>query len=117
MNVKVLVVEDDQDQLEAALSALRALGCVPAAAGDAEAGLELARGADFDVILTDNVLPGMSGLRSIAEYRKATPAPVLLMTSHYSEDFERDARLLGALRVFAKPLAWDELAAALSAYA
>jgi CheY-like chemotaxis protein len=111
----VLLVEDDPSQLDSYRRTLEQLGCAVFAAASAEAGIEFTRSFAVDAILTDNVLTGMTGLRSIAEYAKSTPAPVLIMTSHVSEEIKEDARLLGAKGVFAKPLVWepiiDELAA------
>jgi DNA-binding response OmpR family regulator len=113
--MRILLVEDDPAQTDAYRRILESLGCAMLVASTAETGLELARAVAFDAILTDNVLAGMSGLRSIAEYAKSTKAPVLMMTSHFSADLEKDALLLGAKRVFAKPLAWDSVIPELAA--
>jgi DNA-binding NtrC family response regulator len=109
----VLLVEDDEAQLDAYRRTLEELGCAVFAAATAEAGIEFARSARVDAILTDNVLTGMTGLRSIAEYAKSTSAPVLIMTTHIDADLRKDARLLGAKGVLAKPLVWDAILSAL----
>ena len=108
--MRVLLVEDDLFQLDACRRALEALGCAVSVAASAEAGIELARSSPFDAILTDNILSGMTGLRSIVEYAIATRSPIFLMTSHFSAEVEKDALLVGARRVFAKPLVWDDIA-------
>ena len=114
--MRVLLVEDDPAQLDEYLRILDRFGCVVFPAATAEAGIEWARSVPLDAIMTDHVLPGMSGLRSIAEYAKSTRAPVLVMTSHFDADLEKDARLLGAKAAFAKPLILEALAGELAAF-
>jgi two-component system capsular synthesis sensor histidine kinase RcsC len=109
----LLLVEDDPAQLEDYRRMLERLGCAVFAAATAEAGIAFARSVSIDAILTDNVLTGMTGLRSIAEYAKSTDAPVVIMTSHVNADLEKDARLLGAKGVFSKPLVREAILAGL----
>lgn len=103
-NPSLLIVEDDPTQLSEYVSKLAAMGHRVTSATNAEEALSLAQRIEFDVILTDNVLPGMTGLRSIPEFAKYSQAPVLVMTSHYSAEVEKDALLLGAKCCLKKPL-------------
>ena len=105
----VLLVEDDPAQLSEYSALLRGLGYEVRGANSAESALELVEQKSFDVIITDNVLPGINGLRSIQEFAKRTPAPVLLMTSNYCADVVDDARLLGARVCLKTPLDPAEL--------
>ena len=114
--MRVLLVEDDPAQMDCYCRILESLGCVVFAAVMAETGIELARTVQVDAILTDNVLPGMTGLQSIAKYSESTNASVLIMTSHFNGDIEKDALLLGAKGVFVKPLVWEAVTTALAAY-
>lgn len=100
----VLLVEDDTRTLDSLRRGLESFGWRVTPVQSAEAGLEAARDSAFDVILTDHVLPGMSGLRSISEYAKLTRAPVVVMTQDYSDSLAADAALLGARRTLRKPL-------------
>lgn len=100
----ILLVEDDKEQRLRYRSHLEAAGCKVRAVDSAESGIFEAQNGAFDLILSDNVLPGMTGLRSLAEYAKCTKAPVIIMTSHYSEEVAKDGLLLGARAVLAKPL-------------
>lgn len=100
----VLLIEDDPRQLVECITQLEKLGYRVQSAASAEDGIRLAQSNPVDVILTDNILPGMTGVRSIAEYAKWSEAPVLLMTSHYSTEVEHDALLLGAKCCLKKPL-------------
>ena len=109
----LLLVEDDPVQLEGYRRMLERLGCAVFAASTAEEGIAFARSVTIDAILTDNVLAGMTGLRSISEYAKSTDAPVVIMTGHACADLEKDARLLGAKGVFVKPLVPETILAGL----
>lgn len=100
----VLLVEDDPSQLADYAAKLEGAGCRVLSAVTAEDAISLTQNHRVDIILTDNVLPGMSGLRSISEFAKRSDAPVLVMTSHFSVEVEHDALLLGAKFCLKKPL-------------
>ncbi|MEK6303581.1 MAG: response regulator [Acidobacteriota bacterium] len=82
MKRTVLVVEDDFDTLQPLAELLRLRGYNVIAASDAERGLKIARESGPDLIITDIVLPGKSGLQFIANVRssrslKSTPIIVI----------------------------------------
>jgi PAS domain S-box-containing protein len=84
---RVLVVEDEAPVRAVVERTLGKQGYQVVSAGTAEAALELAaRQAPFDLLVTDVVLPGMSG-RELAQ-RLATQArpPRVLFVSGYTED-------------------------------
>lgn len=104
----VLLVEDDAVQLADAWGILEAIGCRITAAETAEAALRQVARTRFDVILTDNILPGMTGFQALPRLR-ASGAPVIVMSSQHGPDTEKDARLLGAAAFIKKPLVAEEL--------
>ncbi len=82
MSKKVLVVEDDFDTLHPLAELLRLKGFDVVTASEAEVGLTLARSQKPDLIITDIVLPGKSGLHFISTIRNdpqvsATPIVVI----------------------------------------
>ncbi|MCJ2035510.1 ATP-binding protein [Methylobacterium sp. J-068] len=88
----VLVVEDNADVGSFSVQALIELGYLPilAANGD-EALAELARDADrFDVVFTDVVMPGMSGIDLAEEIRRRYPGLQVVLTSGYSHVLARE---------------------------
>jgi len=105
----ILVIEDDMAMLTKYLLELEASGYKVCGTHSAEDGLLMVESRKFDAILTDNVLPGISGLQSIREYAKYSDAPVLIMTSDYSAEIATDARLLGAACCLEKPLDYPRL--------
>ena len=82
MKKTVLVVEDDFDTLYPLAELLRLKGYTVITASDAEKGLAIARAKQPDLIITDIVLPGKSGLHFIMAIRndeiiKSTPIIVI----------------------------------------
>lgn len=104
----ILIVEDDPTQLADISGALEAFAYRITAACSAEAALRHVEQTRFDVILTDNVLPGMTGLQALPRLR-ASGAPVIVMSSQYGTDTEKDALLIGAAAFIKKPLAIENL--------
>lgn len=108
---RVLVV-DDEPGLRMTLAAnLELDGFQVVEAESAAEALERAREQDFDVILTDIRMPGMSGIELFRELRRLRPGvPVLLMTAFALENLIRDALRDGAYMVIAKPFDLERLA-------
>jgi len=82
MSKTVMVVEDDFDTLNPLAELLRLKGYSVITASDAEQALIIARKRRPDLIITDIVLPGKSGLHFISSIRqneviKATPIIVI----------------------------------------
>lgn len=66
---------------------------------------------DFDCLVVDQHMPGITGLEVLARLRsEGASLPVVLITGSISPDLERRATELGA-RVLVKPLVEDDLLA------
>ena len=114
MPARVLIVDDEATIVEVLTRHLEDRGYQVGAAASAEAALALLDQGPADVILLDNVLPGMTGMEALAQIRRRSAAPVILMTGHFDEEFRRDARLLGAADILAKPFDVEAVAALLA---
>lgn len=108
----VLVVEDDEDLLDALCESLRLEGieCVEARTG--LRALELMRsGCRPSVVLLDLRMPGMDGLEFLRRRREAQPegdlAPVLLLSGDPNP--VEDAARLGLAGSVRKPVTMDAL--------
>ena len=107
-NVKnILVVDDYFEMLEFLRSMLEISGhdyevlAVPSAE---EGFLELQR-TNFDLLITDVRLPGMSGFELIRRVRRVRPdMAVIILTAYSTAQGKKEAEELGVLRYFAKPL-------------
>lgn len=76
----ILLVDDDPAQLADIWGILETLGYKITAAESAEAALRRVEQTRFDMILTDNILPGMTGLQALPRLR-AAGTPVIVMSS------------------------------------
>ena len=83
---RVLVVEDNAEVRSFAINSLEDLGYATAWAGDAQEALTVLReGAkEFDVVFSDVVMPGMSGIELAQEIRRLYADLPVVLTSGYS---------------------------------
>mgnify|MGYP001799624534 CR=1 FL=1 len=110
--MNVLLIEDEMRVADFIRRGLKAEGWVVEHAGDGETGLEIMQDRDFDVVILDLMLPGVSGQQVCQKMRaRSNMTPVLMLTALDSTD-ERVAGLrLGADDYLAKPFDFDELIA------
>jgi len=85
---RVLVVEDDDSVRKVAVRTLRKRGYQVTEASNGQEALDIAEtlGIDFDLLLTDVVMPVMGGHELAERMLKAHPALKVLFTSGYTED-------------------------------
>jgi PAS domain S-box-containing protein len=104
---QALIVDDDEIVRASTAEMLRDLGYNVIEAASADEALRLiANGADLDLVITDHLMPGMSGVDLARIIRHRTPNVPVLIVSGYSE-VEGIAADLPRL---AKPFRQDELA-------
>jgi signal transduction histidine kinase len=110
---RVLVVEDDARVRQFAEEALRDLGYEVAAADGAAAALaRIEDGEDFDLLLTDIVMPETNGRQLAEQVLKLMPGlPVLYMTGFTRNAVVHNGMLDPGLNFMAKPFTIDQLAA------
>lgn len=107
---RVLVVDDTRVDREIAREAVGDQAEVELCASAEDALLALDRGR-YDLVLTDLVLPGLSGAELLARVRSDHPGTdAILITAHASLDSAVEALRLGALDYLSKPLRAGELA-------
>ncbi len=107
---RILVVDDDNDVRGVAAQMIEEIGYqVVAAASGSEALTEFGR-ASFDLVLTDVVMPGMSGVDLARRIRAVAPAMPLLFASGYA-DVATFGDELAAETVLKKPYRIGEVAA------
>jgi CheY-like chemotaxis protein len=70
----------------------------------------------FDALLTDAIMPEMSGLELLAELQRVRPElPAILVSGYGGPDLNAAATAAGAHAVLTKPLGTADLAQALAA--
>lgn len=104
---RILVVEDNPDNMFLTVMLLQSAGHTVLSATDAEAGLTLARAELPDLILMDVQLPDMDGLEATALLKRseATRAiPVIALTALAMKGDEERIRAAGCDGYIAKPM-------------
>ena len=108
---KVLVVEDEENLVEALRYNLEREGYDVLTAMDGEKGLELAKGSNPDTIILDIMLPRLDGLEVCRILRRENNTPILMLTAK-GEEVDRIVGLeLGADDYVTKPFSMRELLA------
>jgi DNA-binding response OmpR family regulator len=81
LSYHILVVDDDPDLLLLSMDLLTASGYDVAGAKDGAAGWQALQATDFDLVVTDNKMPNLTGLEMIAKLRASRlPVPVIMAT-------------------------------------
>lgn len=79
--MRILVVEDEPDLLHSLAESLREDGYAVDTAERGDDGLHKARVWEYDAIVLDWMLPGISGMELLQKLRKEKTTPVLLLTA------------------------------------
>jgi CheY-like chemotaxis protein/anti-sigma regulatory factor (Ser/Thr protein kinase) len=108
---RVLLIDDDHDNLEAMRLVLEAHGCAVDVADNGAAAVERVRaGERYDVVLCDVGMPNMSGWQVAERMRAAAPEmPFYLLTGWAKEIPDEDPRRATVSGVLGKPVAVGEL--------
>jgi DNA-binding response OmpR family regulator len=116
VRVRVLVVEDERRLAAAVKRGLEASGFAVDLAYDGVSGLHLAREGEYDGVVLDIMLPGMSGYK-VCQHLRAEEnwVPVLLLSAKDGEYDQADGLDLGADDYLVKPFSYVVLAARLRA--
>jgi signal transduction histidine kinase len=83
---RVLLVEDNQQVREFACELLADLGCLVAPAQGASEALSLLETETVDLVLTDVVMPGITGVELARILRERMPGLPVLLATGYSEE-------------------------------
>jgi signal transduction histidine kinase len=113
---RILVIDDDVDNLEAMKEALEMRGYEVETAADGKKGLELLRvSPHFDSVICDVGMPIMNGWDVAQEITKVAPATrVYMLTGWANEIPQSDPRRAGVAAVIAKPISVEQIDAAIA---
>ena len=100
----ILVVDDNTLVLESTCSLLSSCGFSVIACAQSTLASQMLQEHDFDAVLSDIKMPGMTGLELLDTIRAADPdIPVVLMTAFAEFDLALDAIKRGAFDFILKP--------------
>ena len=107
---RLLLVEDEDMVRAVAERALTRAGYTVTTAADGDVGLEIVQGGgEFDLIVSDVVMPAMDGPTMIREIRKLHPALPVLFMSGYAEEQLRDQIGIADVHFLPKPFSVQQI--------
>ncbi len=111
MNTKEILIVDDEEVVQDVLkSLLEKNGYRATSAYSAEEALEIIEDKDWNLVLLDLMLPGMSGLEALAEIMRKNPdLPVIMITAFGTIESAVKAMKLGAYHYLTKPFKNEEV--------
>lgn len=110
LNLKILVVEDDQFLREAITESLDRLGAKVITAGDGKEAFALLSENTVDLVISDVQMPVMNGLDLLRNIRKDNPrVPVVLLATGEAQVNEEQAIKEGAAGLLYKPFSLKAL--------
>jgi len=110
--MRILVVEDERRMAELLRQGLSEEGHTVTAMCEGRAGLAAAESCDFDLLILDVMLPGVSGLEIVRHLRAGRDrTPILMLTARDSTDDIVKGLNMGADDYLTKPFSFEVLAA------
>jgi signal transduction histidine kinase/CheY-like chemotaxis protein len=113
----VMIVDDERSLVALAEETLAALGYEPAGFDSSVTALQAFRAEPqrYDLVLTDETMPDLSGVELVREIRRVRPElPVVLMSGYSGAQLTERARAAGVAEVLRKPLVRRDIAEALA---
>ncbi len=103
---RILIVDDEVLMVRTLCDILQMHGWQAHGVHAGEEALECLRSHEFDVVLMDVRMGGMTGVDALRVIREEHPGlPVMLMTAYSTAELLAEAERQGAVRILSKPLA------------
>lgn len=110
MSERLLIVEDENTLRESLKRVFLREGYDVDAVESCESGLEVLEGRTCDLIISDIILPGMSGIELLRKCREINPdQAVIIMTAYASLETAVEALRAGAYDYIVKPIIHEEI--------
>jgi DNA-binding response OmpR family regulator len=108
--MRILVVEDEKKVAEFVARGLRAHRFAVDVANDGQSGWDMAKVCNYDLIILDLMLPGLSGTELLKRIRQhGSKMPILILTAHANTSEKVTHFEAGADDYLTKPFAFEEL--------
>src|ERR1700733_12295960 len=106
----LLIVDDDASTLASLSRAFRLAGHEATVSDNVARALDLVRNENFDLILSDVVMPGKTGIEFLEDLKKSgIKTPIVLVSGQANIEMAVQATKLGAMDFLEKPLSTDKL--------
>lgn len=107
---RLLIVEDESTLCQSLQRVFRKEGYEVDTAESAETAFKLLRSNSYHLIITDVILPGISGIELLSRYKKDNPRQkVIIMTAYASLSAAVESIKAGACDFIIKPVFHDEM--------
>ena len=109
---QILIVDDSHSIRELLNSVLKKAGFEVTSANDGKAGLQAAKVATYDLIITDVNMPEMDGIELLGKLRKLAEysfKPILILTTEFSQEMKQKGKDAGATGWLVKPFDPEKL--------
>ncbi len=108
--MRILVIEDEKKVAEFVARGLRAHRFAVDVSNDGQSGWEMAKACNYDLIILDLMLPGLSGTEVLKRIRlHGSKMPILILTAHANTSEKVAHFEAGADDYLTKPFAFEEL--------
>ncbi|MEK6766467.1 MAG: response regulator [Planctomycetota bacterium] len=104
MRKNILIIDDNKDILGIFEQLLLDDGFSVSTANNGIAGIELFKRENFDLVITDINMPGMSGFDVIKRINNIIMVPIILMSSDYLPVYPDDVKRLGVNAIISKTI-------------
>ncbi|CAH2714806.1 MULTISPECIES: response regulator transcription factor [Neobacillus] len=109
--IKILVVEDDNDINLLLCNIIRNSGYIPQSAFSGTEAMIYLEKQKWDMVLLDLMLPGMTGEKILAKISEQSPVPVMIISAKVEQQTKIDALRTGADDYITKPFDIEEVSA------
>lgn len=113
--MRVLLADDEQDDLESQALALRTRGFEVTTVDNGREAVDRTSSQEFEVIVLDLCMPILGGVDALREIRKRDPiTPVLILSGHGDLEEVNRALHAGAFDILVKPCPVEALISAIT---
>lgn len=110
IKANVLVVDDEEQFLDVFSKRLEGRGLKVDKAVSGEEAMKRVKGKDFDTIILDMMMPGMSGLDTMKRLKEENPeVQIIILTGHATVEKGVEAIKAGAVDFLEKPVDINKL--------
>lgn len=107
--MKILVIEDEKDLSDFLKSGLEAESFAVDISKDGEEGLRMAKVNEYDLIVTDYIMPKMDGKEFCEKIRETKNVPIIMLSVKNEPKTKSEILDLGADDYLSKPFSFEEL--------
>ncbi len=100
----ILIIDDNEEVLDILKQLLLDEGYRVSTANNGASGVALFLRQNFDLVITDNNMPGMNGLDVIKRINNIVKVPIILMSSDYLPVEPDDAKFMGVNAIISKTI-------------